>query len=253
MKFIDDEMLEKILYGIIIILLFIILFVVIFKEDKDNSNNTNNDIVAALPEEKEIKEEKEEKITKISVDVKGAVKKEGVYELDSGARVNDAIKAAGGLKSNASTKYLNLSKKINDETVIKVYTENQIKNMNITYEVKEECECPNAEIIDCAGSSIIEDSSNDKEEIKDNISSDNTNNDQVSSDNNITNEIDNKVSINTGTKEELMTLKGIGEAKALAIIEYRNSNNGFKTLEDIMNVSGIGEAAFNKIKDNIKL
>ena len=115
MKFIDDETLEKILYGIIILLLFIILFVVIFKEDKDNSSNTNNDIVAALPEEKEIIEDKEEEnITKISVDVKGAVKKEGVYELDSGARVNDAIKAAGGLKSNASTKYLNLSKKISD-------------------------------------------------------------------------------------------------------------------------------------------
>ena len=90
MKFIDDETLEKILYGIIILLLFIILFVVIFKEDKDNSSNTNNDIVAALPEEKEIIEDKEEEnITKISVDVKGAVKKEGVYELDSGARVND--------------------------------------------------------------------------------------------------------------------------------------------------------------------
>lgn len=254
MKFIDDETLEKILYGIIILQLFIILFVVIFKEDKDNSSNTNNDIVAALPEEKEIIEDKEEEnITKISVDVKGAVKKEGVYELDSGARVNDAIKAAGGLKSNASTKYLNLSKKISDETVIKVYTENQIKNMNITYEVKEECECPKAEIIDCAGSSIIEDSSDDKEEVKDNISSENKNDDQVSSDNNVINEIDNKVSINTGTKEELMTLNGIGEAKALAIIEYRNSNNGFKVLEDIMNVSGIGEAAFNKIKDNIKL
>ena len=60
-------------------------------------------------------------------------------------------------------------------------------------------------------------------ENKDNMSSENKNDDQVSSDNNITNEIDNKISINTGTKEELMTLKGIGEA------------------------------AFNKIKDNIKL
>jgi competence protein ComEA len=50
-----------------------------------------------------------------------------------------------------------------------------------------------------------------------------------------------------------MTLSGIGESKALAIIEYRDNNGGFKVLEDIMNVSGIGEAAYNKIKDYITL
>lgn len=60
-----------------------------------------------------------------------------------------------------------------------------------------------------------------------------------------------KVNINTATKEELMTLKGIGEAKADAIIIYREETGGFTDISQIMNISGIKEAAFNKIKDNI--
>lgn len=67
------------------------------------------------------------------------------------------------------------------------------------------------------------------------------------------NEKDDLVSINTATKEELMTLTGIGESKAESIIEYREENGEFKNLEDIMNVSGIGESAYSKIKDHIKL
>ena len=58
------------------------------------------------------------------------------------------------------------------------------------------------------------------------------------------------VNINTATKEELMSLPGIGERKADSIIEYRNSKS-FSAIEDIMNISGIKEAAFNKIRDKI--
>ena len=58
------------------------------------------------------------------------------------------------------------------------------------------------------------------------------------------------VNINKASKEELMTLPGIGERKAEAIIKYRNSKS-FSNIEDIMNISGIKEAAFNKIKDKI--
>lgn len=60
-----------------------------------------------------------------------------------------------------------------------------------------------------------------------------------------------KVNINTASKEELMNLKGIGESRADDIIRYRDRFGGFQTIEDIMNVSGIKEAAFEKIKDNI--
>ena len=62
----------------------------------------------------------------------------------------------------------------------------------------------------------------------------------------------NKVSLNKGTKEELMSLTGIGESKALAIIEYRQKNR-FTKVEDIMLVSGIGESTFAKIKDSITI
>lgn len=62
---------------------------------------------------------------------------------------------------------------------------------------------------------------------------------------------DKKVNLNTATKEELMTLKGIGEARAADIISYREKQGEFQTVEDIMKVPGIKDAAFQKIKDDI--
>ena len=59
------------------------------------------------------------------------------------------------------------------------------------------------------------------------------------------------VNINTATKAELMTLTGIGEVKAKAIIDYRNENGNFSSTEEIMNVSGIGEKIYEKIKNRI--
>ena len=62
-----------------------------------------------------------------------------------------------------------------------------------------------------------------------------------------------KISLNKATKEELMSLPGIGETKALAIIEYRNRYNGFVSIEEITQVKGIGESTFNKIKAYLSL
>lgn len=66
-------------------------------------------------------------------------------------------------------------------------------------------------------------------------------------------EDDGKVNLNTATKEELMTLPGVGEAKASSIISYREEQGAFKSIEDIMQISGIKEGLFEKIKDYIKI
>ena len=60
-----------------------------------------------------------------------------------------------------------------------------------------------------------------------------------------------RVNLNTASREELMTLDGIGETRADAIIRYREMYGGFQAIEDVMNVSGIKEGAFEKIKDSI--
>lgn len=62
-----------------------------------------------------------------------------------------------------------------------------------------------------------------------------------------------KISVNTGTKEELILLPGIGESTASKIIEYRNTYGYYQELEDIMKVSGIGKSKYEKMKDYISL
>ena len=64
---------------------------------------------------------------------------------------------------------------------------------------------------------------------------------------------DGKINLNTAAKEQLMTLTGIGEAKAAAIIRDREENGGFQSIEELMEVDGIKEGVFNKIKDQIKI
>lgn len=171
----------------------------------------------------------EESIGKIKVDVKGMVESSGVVEIDSNSRVIDAINATGGLLEGSNTEYLNLSKKLKDGDVIIVYSNEYIESLKkekVIY-IELPCECPDKINDGCITNEIV--------------------NEEINSESNTL------ISINTGTKEELMTLPGIGESKADAIIKYRNESNGFNTLEDIMNVSGIGEAAYSKIKDYIKL
>lgn len=240
MNIFEDDRIKFFMLCIIIVLQVITVSTVVLCNDcfNDGDKQENNSEIAIVEKKEENISDNVEVLSNIRVDVKGAVKKAGVYELDRNSRVIDAINLAGGFKSNASTKYLNLSKKISDEMVIYVYTTNQVKSMGIKEEIKEECNCPTVDTSICAGSNIIV--------------SDKNNNTNVEENKNET-EGSNKVSLNNASKEELMTLSGIGESKALAIIEYRSKNNGFKVLEDIMNVSGIGESLYNKIKDNITL
>lgn len=186
------------------------------------------------------KEEKKNTSSKtIYVDVKGAVKNPGVYELSNTSRVIDAINLAGGLSDLSDTINLNLSKKLSDEMIIIVYTKTELstyykKNNNRNAVCASlECVC----IDDYNDACISKESSN-----KSNGKTDNT-----------TKSTNSKVSINTASKEELMSLSGIGESKAEKIITYRNDNGKFNSIEDLKKVSGIGDSIFEKIKDKIIL
>ena len=240
MNIFEDDRIKFFMLCIIIVLQVITVSTIILCSDCFNNVNEqeSNSEIAIVEKNEEKESVTVDFLSNVRVDVKGAVKKSGVYELDSNSRVIDAINLAGGLKSNASTKYLNLSKKITDEMVIYVYTNNQVKSMGIKEEIKEECKCPTIDTSICAGSNIIVSDKDDSTIIEGNTTNQ---------------ENSNKVSLNKASKDELMTLSGVGESKALAIIEYRDNNGGFKALEDIMNVSGIGEALYNKIKDYITL
>ena len=141
--------------------------------------------------------------TVIFVDIKGAVKKPGIYQMKVGDRVKDALDAAGGLTEEADSQKVNLAKRLEDQMAI------------VVPKVGEE-----AEEIPAGATS--------KEEAK-----------------------EGKVNINTATVEELKTLKGVGEKKAEAIIEYRKKNGSFQTKEDLMKVRGIGKKLFESFQERI--
>lgn len=216
-----DYLKKNILTFIVIILSILNLIIGLNFKKLDNTSSAiektlsnSKELISNTLEEPKVTESKET----IRVDVKGMVKKAGVYELAKNSIVNDAIKKAGGLTSKADTTNVNLSKSLTNEMVIYIPKKEEVTK------------------------SVVNDALVDKSNsvgFIDNESSNETTNTST------------KVNINTATLTELTTLSGIGESKAQAILEYRTKNGNFKTLEDLKKVSGIGEAAYEKIKDNI--
>lgn len=155
----------------------------------------------------------------ITVHVCGCVVNPGVYELNDSSRITDAVSMAGGFSEEADRDFLNLADFISDGSKIYVPSTEETKDtgnsVGISLPAKENAGTPQ-------GISLSESN-------------------------------DGLVNINTATKEELMTLNGVGESKALLIIEYRENNGGFNAITDIMNIRGIKEGLFNKIKDKIKV
>lgn len=141
----------------------------------------------------------------------GAVRRPGVYRLESGARVYQALQAAGGLTGQADEKSLNQAAPLEDGQQVVVYTKEEIGK--------------GAGGAPASGNSGTASSSSAAA----------------------------KVNLNTADKEALMTLNGIGEARAEAILTYRQNNGRFRTVEDIMKVEGIKEKAFEKIKNQIEV
>lgn len=144
---------------------------------------------------------------KVFVDVKGAVKNEGVYELSIGSRVTDVVKLAGGFTEDADKKSVNLAEKVTDESVI--YVARVGENV-----------APTTTNSQANGSAQQEESSD-------------------------------KINLNTATLAELQTISGIGAKRAQDIIDYRDANGGFSSVDDLANVSGIGEKTLEKLKSEV--
>lgn len=214
-----------VLLGISIILSGVIL--VLYKNHKSKNEEVIDIFKEEEPETNENVEEnqKEESINikKIVVDIKGMVASPGVYEVEPSSRVNDVINIAGGLLEGADTSPINLAKIVEDEMIIIIYSKEEVLE-----KYKEEicvCDCP-----EITNDACIENTTNEE-----------------------TDEITEIIDINTATKEELMSISGIGESKAEEIIKYRKEKGKFKDIKDIKKVSGIGDSLFEKIKDYIKV
>ncbi len=180
--------------------------------------------------------------TSCFVHVCGEVLNPGVYELKAGGRIFEAVELAGGFTDEAASSYLNLAQEIAD-------------GMKIVVPSEEELEAAAAGNAGADGGSLsgMADAG---------VTSGNsaagtagaytggygvfTGTGEASSEPGSS-----KVNINTADMAALMTLKGIGAAKAEDIISYRDSNGPFRSIEDIMKVPGIKNAAFEKIKDDI--
>ena len=196
---------------VIIIVLIIFMLGGVFYYVK-NDNKVSEDVVLVTKKVSSTKVSNK----KMYVDIKGSVNNPGVYEFKENDRVIDAINYAGGLNKYANTSNINLSQKLSSEMVIYVFSNKEIESGSKSSSCSTICGVNVIEVNNC---------------VDENNSSD-------------------KVNINNATLEELMTLTGIGESKAKNIIAYREKEK-FKTIEDIKNISGIGDALFEKIKDRI--
>lgn len=152
------------------------------------------------------------------VHICGAVKAPGVYELSQGSRIYQAVEMAGGFLSEADQSFLNLAQPVADGMKITVWTRQEAE----TAAQGQGIALPGTENGYPKEANAAEES-----------------------------ETKTKVNINTAGKEELMTLRGIGASRAEDIIAYREKHGSFQKIEDIMKVSGIKDAAFEKIKDDI--
>ncbi len=219
LKSIKDKNLIGIFIIVVLISGYIATFIYFSNEIYKNKEEQKNNEISILEEPSKDTEYKE-----IKVDIKGSVKKPGVYTLKENSRTNDAIIASGGLLKNANTRFINLSKILNDGDVIVVYSNEEIKKAQKEERIVVETPC------------VCEEVKNDSCYKEDKET-----------------ETTSKININTATINELIKLTGIGESKAKLIIEYRTKNGKFKDIKEIMNIKGISETLFSKIKENITI
>ena len=200
---------------IIIIIAILVIILLGWKYyDSKNYEEVNSQEILNSNTKKENKSS-DEKEDMMAVHITGEVKKSGVVKIKEGSRIEDIIEAAGGLTENADITNVNLAFVVEDGMKIRIPSVNEEKT-DEDY------------ITEDSGKGVI---------ISDDINS-------------ISNSI---ININTASESELEQLPGIGPSISSRIVEYRNKNGKFKSIEDIKKVTGVGDSKFEKIKDLIKV
>ena len=209
--------------SIIISILAICLYAIKFiNSDIYNEFKETESIEEILPYDEEIQntvnesnnDEVDEKLIVVHID--GEVKNRGIIKISINSRIADAIEAAGGLTESADISNVNLAYVLEDGMKI------TIPNVNDNDVEKQ------SYIINDSGNNIVEYLNSNASVNKNSL-----------------------ININTANQTELETLPGIGPSIALKIINYRNENGKFKSIDDIKSVSGIGDSKFENIKNLI--
>lgn len=198
------------------------------REAEPNAGNTDQnrkaEPSAGSTDRTELSDASSEEAKTLVVHICGAVSAPGVYELPAGSRIIDAVEAGGGFLPEADEACCNLAEEIVDGCQIYIMTKTE--------------SCADGQTEKKAGIQTSPDS--DMQTTDRNVRS----NSATALENGL-------VNLNTADVAALMTLPGIGESRAKAIISYREQHGAFAQIEDIMKISGIKQAAFSKIKDKI--
>ena len=190
----------------------------------DTDQNRKAEPSAGSTDRTELSDASSEETKTLVVHICGAVSAPGVYELPAGSRIIDAVEAGGGFLPEAEEACCNLAEEIVDGCQIYIMTKTE--------------SCADGQTEKKAGIQTSPDS--DMQTTDRNVRS----NSAPALENGL-------VNLNTADVAALMTLPGIGESRAKAIISYREQHGEFAKIEDIMKISGIKQAAFSKIKDKI--
>lgn len=191
---------------------------------EDTDQNREAEPSAGSTDRTELSDASSEEAKTLVVHICGAVSAPGVYELPAGSRIIDAVEAGGGFLPEAEEACCNLAEEIVDGCQIYIMTKSE--------------SCADGQTEKKAGIQTSPDS--DMQTTDRNVRS----NSAPVLENGL-------VNLNTADIAALMTLPGIGESRAKAIISYREQHGAFAQIEDIMKISGIKQAAFSKIKDKI--
>lgn len=189
-------------------------------------------------------------VTEIAVHICGAVNQPGVYYLKNNQRLYEGIQKAGGFREDADQDYLNQALVLEDGMKIIVPTKEEAGLIEESGKSKSETEViqvgNDTEVTANRDIFIQEEDTSEALAVKEGyLQKKNFTNDKE------TEEQNGKVDLNTADEALLCTLPGIGESRARSIIAYREEHGLFQKPEDVMNVSGIKEAAFEKIKDYV--